>query len=48
MVLFPGTTNENAGVIKAAAYPYSRRPAPPKDLLLVSLWGYLTKRNATS
>jgi hypothetical protein len=33
----PATTSENVGVIKAAAYPYSRRPAPPKDLFLVSL-----------
>ncbi len=37
MVLLPATTNENVGVIKAAAYPYSRRPAPQKDLFLVSL-----------
>jgi hypothetical protein len=47
-VLLPATTDEDAGFIKAADYPHSRRPAPPKDLFLVSLWGYLTKRNATS
>lgn len=34
---FPATTNEDAGVIKAADYPHSRRPVPPKELFLVSL-----------
>jgi hypothetical protein len=37
MLPFPATTDDEAGVIKAADYPHSRRPAPPKELFLVSL-----------
>jgi hypothetical protein len=48
MVLYPATTDEDAGVIKTADTPIRAAPAPPKELFLVSLWGDLPNGNSTS